>query len=65
MMVRGWLMIGGAESARVLPPAVGVGLTRFGPPPDASDFGPGQWVMWAPASGPPICLVCVELPLPL
>lgn len=63
MTVRGWLMIGGPEASRGLPPAATAGVA-YGTPPDATEFEVGRWVLWTPAPGQEaICLVCVEIPL--
>jgi hypothetical protein len=63
MNVRGWLMIGPASVAETLPPAAG-GPMFMGGVPQASDYRPGHWIVWAPAPGQPaVTLVCVEVPL--
>jgi hypothetical protein len=63
MNVRGWLMIGPAEVAQTLPPAAG-GPMFMGRVPPASEYEPGDWIVWTPAFGhTAVCLVCIEVPL--
>ena len=61
MNVRGWLILGSGYAAQGLPQERSRGWLA-GNLPNASDFQPGDWMVWN-AGAVEVTIVCVELPL--
>lgn len=64
-MVRCWVLVGDQHSTQhgmLLPTEAPP--SHFGPLPNAADFQPGQWIVWAiPGTSVQVALVCVQIPL--
>lgn len=62
--VRCWVILGGGDAAweeAALPADRDIGGRYF--IPAAGDHDPGDWFIWSGASGSPIVLLCVDLPV--